>query len=116
MCSPYTIGWSDFFSLIFTAEPGDKPADIRAVGNYAINAGKDGLGIRRRPYTTDLKFNEFTYKNIDPEVHNLGEVWTTVLWDLYWALSDKYGNLQMRLTCFHYDLLHLQLMSQLYVC
>ena len=84
-------GWSDFFSLIFTAEPGDKPADIRAVGNYAINAGKDGLGIRRRPYTTDLKFNEFTYKNIDPEVHNLGEVWTTVLWDLYWALSDKYG-------------------------
>ena len=84
-------GWSDFLSLIFTAEKNDLGKDIRAVGNYAIGAKTDGLGIRRRPYTTDRQVNEFTYKNIDPEVHNLGEVWTTVLWDLYWALSDKYG-------------------------
>lgn len=47
--------------------------------------------IRRRPYSTDFSYNEFTYKNIDAEVHNLGEIWTTVLWDMYWALANKYG-------------------------
>ena len=24
-------------------------------------------------------------------MHNVGEVWTAVLWDLYWAMVDKYG-------------------------
>ncbi len=84
-------GWSDFMSLIFTAKPGDKGTDSRGIGTYALNERPDGYGIRRRPYSTDMSVNEFTYKNINPEVHDLGEVWTTVLWDLYWALSDKYG-------------------------
>lgn len=84
-------GWSDFLSLVFTAEPGDKGTDIRGIGNYALNAAKDANGIRRRPYSTDLTVNEFTYKNINTEVHDLGEVWSAMLWDLYWAFSDKYG-------------------------
>lgn len=84
-------GWSDFMSLIVTAKPGDVGIKPRAVGTYALNERTDGFGIRRRLYTTDMSINEFTYKNIDPEVHNLGEVWTTVLWDMYWALADKYG-------------------------
>ncbi|MBK8483356.1 MAG: M36 family metallopeptidase [Saprospiraceae bacterium] len=84
-------GWSDFLALIMTAKTGDKATDARGVGSYALNEKPTGAGLRRRPYTTDMTLNEFTYKNIDAESHNLGEVWTTVLWDLYWALSDKYG-------------------------
>ncbi|MBK9108945.1 MAG: M36 family metallopeptidase [Saprospiraceae bacterium] len=84
-------GWSDFMALIVTSKPGDNGLKPRGVGTYAFNEKPDGFGIRRRLYTTDMNINEFTYKNIDPEVHNLGEVWTTVLWDLYWAMADKYG-------------------------
>ncbi len=84
-------GWSDFMSLILTAKPGDKKTDVKGIGNYATSGPLDGIGIRRRPYTTNMKVNEFTYKDIDTEVHNLGEVWTVMLWDLYWALCDKYG-------------------------
>ena len=84
-------GWSDFMSLIMTAEPLDKGTDVRGIGNYAINSKKDGLGIRRKPYTTDKTVNNFTYKNIGTETHDIGEVWALVLWDLYWAFAEKYG-------------------------
>ncbi|MEO6189250.1 MAG: M36 family metallopeptidase [Saprospiraceae bacterium] len=84
-------GWSDFMSLIMTAKVGDKPTDKRGVGNYAVSGPIDGTGIRRRPYTTDMNINEFTYTNINAETHDLGEVWTAMLWDLYWAMSAKYG-------------------------
>ncbi|MBK8956310.1 MAG: M36 family metallopeptidase [Saprospiraceae bacterium] len=84
-------GWSDFMSLIVTAKPGDQGSMPKGIGTYALNEKPDGFGIRRRLYTNDMTINEFTYKNVDPEVHNLGEVWTTVIWDLYWALADKYG-------------------------
>ncbi|MBK6861844.1 MAG: T9SS-dependent M36 family metallopeptidase [Saprospiraceae bacterium] len=84
-------GWSDFLALIMTAKPGDAGQNPRGIGTYALNQATNGLGIRRRPYSTDFSYNEFTYKNIDAESHNLGEVWTTVLWDMYWALANKYG-------------------------
>jgi extracellular elastinolytic metalloproteinase len=84
-------GWSDFFSLIMTARPGDVGTLPRGIGTYVQNENPDGYGIRRRQYTTDMSVNEFTYKNIINQVHALGEVWATVTWDLYWALADKYG-------------------------
>lgn len=84
-------GWSDFMTLIMSANASRKGSDIRGIGNYVVGAKVDGTGIRRKPYSTDLNVNNFTYKNIDAEVHNLGEIWTLVLWDLYWALADKYG-------------------------
>lgn len=84
-------GWSDFMSLVMQAKPGDVGTTPKGIGTYVQNEQPNGLGIRRRPYTTDMSVNEFTYKNIDAESHNLGEVWTTVLWDLYWKLADKYG-------------------------
>ncbi len=84
-------GWSDFMSLIITAKAGDKAKDIRGIGNYAIGATKDDIGIRRRPYTTDMNINEFTYANMGTETHDIGEVWAAMLWDLYWAMADKYG-------------------------
>ena len=84
-------GWSDFMTLIMSAVPSRKGPDVRGIGNYVVGAKVDGTGIRRKPYSTDMSVNNFTYKNIDAEVHNLGEIWTLALWDLYWALADKYG-------------------------
>lgn len=84
-------GWSDFMSLIMTAKQGDKGDQIKGIGNFATSAPIDGIGIRRRPYTTNIAVNEFTYHDIDDEEHNLGEVWAAMLWDLYWAMADKYG-------------------------
>ena len=86
-------GWSDFFSLIITAEPGDAGTDRRGIGNYVQRQPVTGQGIRTYPYSTDLSENPFTYKAIIGETipHGVGSVWATMLWDLYWAFVDEYG-------------------------
>ncbi len=86
-------GWSDFFTLITSVEPGDKGTDKRGIGTYVLRQGNDGVGIRRFPYSTDKTINPLTYKNsvATTTEHSLGEVWVAALWDLYWAMSDEYG-------------------------
>lgn len=86
-------GWSDFFALISTVKPGDIGTQPRGIGNYVNKSGINGSGLRRVPYSTDLNINDQTYDDIiGTEIpHQLGEVWTAVLWDLYWAMVDVYG-------------------------
>ncbi len=86
-------GWSDFFTLITTARPGDNGAIARGIGNYAIRNTPTGPGIRRRPYSTNPAVNAQVYDDIigTTAPHPLGEVWASVLWDLYWRLVDVYG-------------------------
>ena len=87
-------GWSDFVGLVLTHEPGDSGADIRGIGNYVETGDPNGRGIRRKPYSTDFAINNHTYNSIRSDrlvPHNLGEVWATMLWDLYWAFIDEYG-------------------------
>ncbi len=86
-------GWSDFFSLVTTAQTGDTGTKKRGVGTYVLRQDVDGTGIRRYPYTTDMSINPLTFASVaaNTEVHALGEVWTAMTWDLYWALADKYG-------------------------
>ncbi|UOQ53512.1 M36 family metallopeptidase [Hymenobacter cellulosivorans] len=90
-------GWSDFFGLWITTKPGDVGTTARGVGTYAINQPANGPGIRRKPYSTDFAVNNHTYAFIGlgasqySETHDVGEVWTAVLWDLNWALIGKYG-------------------------
>lgn len=86
-------GWSDFFALIFTTEPGDNGADIRGIGTFAQNQPVEGSGIRRYPYSTSMEVNPQTYDNIKGTTapHPLGEVWTDMLWDMYWKFIDLYG-------------------------
>ncbi len=87
-------GWSDFMSLITTTKPGDTPEKLRAVGTYVVNGDVTGAGIRIYPYTTDMGVNLHTYKDIasyNGEVHNIGEVWTSMLWDMYWGFVEEYG-------------------------
>lgn len=112
-------GWSDFYALALLAEPGDPLDGVYALSGYATLDGvgipfADNyyFGIRRFPYTTDLSKNPLTFGDIndslidiDPsipinpvfgssnpsEVHNVGEVWTAVLWEGRANLINQHG-------------------------
>ena len=88
-------GWSDWFALVMTHRPGDQGSDARGIGTYVRGQTTSGPGIRRYPYTTDMSLNPATYDDIKlPSVsvpHGVGSVMGTMLWDLYWALIDRYG-------------------------
>ncbi|HEY3385208.1 MAG TPA: M36 family metallopeptidase, partial [Saprospiraceae bacterium] len=86
-------GWSDYFSLVTTVQPGDTGEKRRGIGTYATNVPQMTNGIRRYPYSTDMSVSPLTYGDVAPaqEKHDLGEVWAAMLWDMYWALSDQHG-------------------------
>src|SRR3989338_4724550 len=89
-------GWSDWFGLMLTIEPGDAAEDRRGVGTYVTNEPTTGDGIRPVPYSTDFSINGFTYSTTNntstiSEPHGIGFVWASMLWDLNWALIDEYG-------------------------
>lgn len=86
-------GWSDFFTLVTSVAPDDNGNLPRGIGNYVIRAGTNGPGIRRQPYSTNFNINNQTYDDIigTRAPHPLGEIWAATLWDLYWALVDRYG-------------------------
>ena len=91
-------GWSDFFGLWMTTRPGDIGSTNRYVATYDNgNPSAVGPGFRRKPYTTNFTQNNYTYAQLGPaagqfqETHDVGEVWTTVLWDLNWQFIYQYG-------------------------
>ncbi len=86
-------GWSDFLALVVTTKATDKPTTNRGTGTYVNRQSNNGAGIRNYPYNTDNKINPLTYDRliINPEVHDVGEVWTSALWDMYWAFVEAYG-------------------------
>ncbi len=109
-------GWSDFYSLALLTKATDDPHACYQEGAYASYLISDltenyYFGIRRYPYSTDMQKNPLTYKDIDPsqadehfgiprapwipnypdEVHNQGEVWCMMLWEVWANLIDTYG-------------------------
>lgn len=91
-------GWSDWFGLMLTIEPGDQGADPRGIGTYVSSQPTIGQGLRPAPYSTDFAVNPFTYgasNNVGQisEPHGIGFIFATVLWDLNWALIDQYGGI-----------------------
>ena len=90
-------GWSDFFTLASsprTIEDAPDGTEPRGIGNYATRRAIDGGGIRILPYSTDFAVNDHTFDGVitsGTAPHPLGEVWATMLWDLYWAMTDEYG-------------------------
>lgn len=86
-------GWSDWLALILTIEPGDMGLDSRGIGTYALNEPINAQGIRRFPYSTDININPETYGYLaqSGEVHDIGEIWSQVLWDMTWKLIDAEG-------------------------
>jgi extracellular elastinolytic metalloproteinase len=89
-------GWSDWFGLMLTTKPGDTGTKARGIGTYASGQPTTGRGIRPAPYSTDFAVNNFTYGATNNTAaiaapHGIGFVWATMIWDMNWALVDKYG-------------------------
>jgi len=86
-------GWSDFFAIAFTVKDGDTGATPRGVGTYLLGQPITGRGIRAYPYSTDMNVAPYTYDFIigQNEEHAIGEIWTAVLWDVFWFYIDTYG-------------------------
>ena len=101
-------GWSDFYGLMMTAQPGHTREMRRPVGNYLLGQDQNGGGIRSAPYqgasygapySTDFAVNSLTYgdTNADSFIdglsapHGIGLVWATILWEATWDMIDAYG-------------------------
>ena len=86
-------GWSDWYGLIMTMQPGDAGSDARGVGTYLFNEGPTGGGIRPFPYSTDTNINPQTYDFIQSSAvpHGVGSVWAMMLWEMTWGLIDVHG-------------------------
>lgn len=86
-------GWSDYFGLVMTIEPGDQGADGRGIGTYATSQPTTGGGIRPTRYSTNMSVNPSTYNTIGSVSipHGVGYVWATMLWEMTWELIDEYG-------------------------
>ncbi|KAG9045614.1 hypothetical protein FS837_006000 [Tulasnella sp. UAMH 9824] len=81
-------GWSD--AVAFWSEQNSTTISDFTMGGWVTNNPK---GIRKYPYTTDMRKNPYTYVTLrsQNEVHAVGEVWATMLVEVYWALVGQYG-------------------------
>jgi len=86
-------GWSDWYGLMYTMQPGDSGTDSRGVGTYLFGQAAGGPGIRTYPYSTNMAVNPHTYDSIKTEAvpHGVGSVWCAMLWEMTWGLIDVYG-------------------------
>jgi extracellular elastinolytic metalloproteinase len=83
-------GWGDFYGIANSLKDGWERDTPVTVGAWVFN---NKGGIRSVPYTSNMKANPNTYETLNGqnEVHDIGETWTTVLWEVLWNLVDKYG-------------------------
>ncbi|WP_428938380.1 M36 family metallopeptidase [Fontivita pretiosa] len=96
-------GWSDWFGLMLTMKSTDTQNAAYPVGTYVLNQNPvTGAGIRRFPYSFNMSINPLTIDAYGSsgsgggttrsfEVHDTGEIWCSVLWDMTWLLINKYG-------------------------
>jgi extracellular elastinolytic metalloproteinase len=92
-------GWSDYWALMFNMKEGDSKTAGYPAGTYADNS----TGIRRFPYSFDMAIDPLTWDAYGTsgttsygvarttEVHDVGEIWCSALFDMTWLLIDKYG-------------------------
>ncbi|NKF21911.1 M36 family metallopeptidase [Solimonas marina] len=111
-------GWSDVDSLLLVVRPEDVSAGSATYPNdHWQGAYPTGFyvipdyyfGIRRAPYSTRMDVNPLTFKHItegvpiegapvsfgadgtnNSEVHDVGEVWANMLWEVYAALLNHH--------------------------
>ncbi|KAJ1341696.1 hypothetical protein BSLG_010831 [Batrachochytrium salamandrivorans] len=83
-------GWSDFMAMFFLAKESDTATTEITIGAYSKNKPD---GIRTRPYTTNMLTNFLAYGHLKTRkgFHSIGEVWASMLWEVYWNLVTKHG-------------------------
>ncbi|PZR30008.1 MAG: hypothetical protein DI535_00460 [Citrobacter freundii] len=92
-------GWSDYVALMLTtnwaaAAAGDG-ANARSLGTYALAQTSAGAGIRTYPYSTNMAIDPWTYGmmagSTGGEVHTIGEIWCSAIWDMTWNIIQQEG-------------------------
>ena len=92
-------GWSDYLALMVTTDWSTAAVSdgtkLRPIGTYVMGQSPTGAGIRTYPYTTDMSVDQWTYgmlsTNTDGEVHLIGEIWCSTLWDMTWNIIQQEG-------------------------
>lgn len=108
-------GWGDFFAVCMTSQASDDFAKgVFAAGGWTdLTPSFDNnyyFSIRRYPYSADMTKNPLTFKHIgnnvvlpagppinpspmgNNEVHNAGEVWCSMLCEVFVNLVAKHGH------------------------
>jgi MYXO-CTERM domain-containing protein len=106
-CGGMSEGWGDFTALWMAIREGDTfdGGKTYALAQYSTVAGGDAgyYGIRRLPFSLDMKKNPFTFGHIvdgvalpdielggggasNSQVHNMGEIWAQMLFEGYTSL------------------------------
>ncbi|KAI1174688.1 extracellular elastinolytic metallo proteinase [Nemania sp. FL0916] len=83
-------GWGDFMATAIRLKQGDTRNTDYSLGAWVYN---NPAGIRNYLYSTKLSVNPYMYTtaNTYNEVHDIGEIWATMLYEVMWNLIDKYG-------------------------
>jgi uncharacterized repeat protein (TIGR01451 family) len=89
-------GWSDFYSLMLTTNWATAAVTdgnlARTIGTYSLGQPVNGNGFRAYPYSTNIATNPLVYsKNLPDEVHAVGTVWCTALWEMTWEMIKLTG-------------------------
>lgn len=102
-CGAMSEGWGDWNSIYMVLREGDDLDGAYATGAYATRSfGDNYFGIRRTAYSADFAKNALTFRHIqdgeplpssplspggaNSEVHNAGEIWSTMMWEAYTSL------------------------------
>ncbi|TPV93262.1 MAG: hypothetical protein B7733_21415, partial [Myxococcales bacterium FL481] len=106
-CRGMSEGWADYVSLHMTVREDDDPEGLYPVASYATAKGGENnyyFGIRRYPYSTDMTKSPLSFRHIktseelpddvpmqpkapdNAQVHNVGEVWASMLHDAHMNL------------------------------
>lgn len=109
-CGAESEGWGDFNAIYTTLREGDDLDATYAASLYAAFDPTGYFGIRRLPYTVDFARNPLTFRHIadgeelpmgppiepsgasNSEVHNAGEIWATMMWEVYIALHKAHAD------------------------
>lgn len=83
-------GWGDFMATAIRLKPADTRDTNYPMGAWVYN---DPAGIRQYLYSTSLTTNPMTYTTLNSqnEVHAIGTVWATMLYEVMWNLIDEHG-------------------------
>jgi large repetitive protein len=111
-CGGMSEGWGDFMAILMMLREGENRDGVYAVGPYALENGVTPdaayFGIRRFPYSIDRTKNDLSFRHIgdenplptttpgfrvgpNSEVHNAGEIWATMMWEVTNVLADAHG-------------------------
>jgi extracellular elastinolytic metalloproteinase len=96
-------GWSDYMALMVTQHwDTTSVADSfvqRPLGTYVLGEPTTAVGLRTYPYTLNFSVDPHTYAEMNgtangSEVHFIGEIWTSALWDMTWRIIEQEDSIE----------------------